>query len=400
MRDVSRERQLEQQLHHSQKMEAVGRLAGGIAHDFNNLVMVINGYGDMMLAHGQDGTLLRYAEEVTRAGERAALLTRQLLAFSRQQSLAPQILDLNATVASTERMLRRLIGEDIELQTRLGADLGCIRADPGQIVQVIMNLAVNARDAMPRGGRLMIETSGAEVEAGRASSPLPAGRYVVLSMSDTGFGMTSETQARMFEPFFTTKEAGKGTGLGLSTAYGIVTQSGGFIECTSELNAGTTFRVHLPQAEAPPDPLPRPEPRATGACGVETILLVEDEESVRRLVREGLQSLGYIVLDAGDGEEALAVASRHAQPVQLLLTDVVMPDMSGPELVRRLSRVRPETRWIFMSGYNEEATAHHGVVDGEVPYLQKPFSLGQLAGRIREVLDGAPASPDSPDSVN
>ena len=391
-RDVSRERQLEQQLHQSQKMEAVGRLAGGIAHDFNNLVMVINGYGDMLLGLAKEGSLRRYGEEIKRAGERAALLTRQLLAFSRQQILTPQLLDLNATVASTEKILHRLIGEDIELETRLGTDLGCIRADPGQIGQVIMNLAVNARDAMPQGGRLMIETASVQMDPGRISpsGPVPAGKYVMLAMSDTGCGMSLETQARMFEPFFTTKEASKGTGLGLATAYGIVSQTGGIIDCTSELGNGASFRVYFPRVDAPADAASRGESSATGTCGSETILLVEDEEAVRRLVREGLRSLGYRVLEASQGEEALSVASRHSGPIHVLLTDVVMPEMSGPELARRLSTLRADMKIMFMSGYNEEATTRHGILDASTPCLLKPFSLQALASRIRAMLDGSP----------
>jgi PAS domain S-box-containing protein len=406
MRDVSRERQLEQQLHQAQKMEAVGRLAGGVAHDFNNLVMVINGYGDMLLGLAREGPVRRYAEEIKRAGERATLLTRQLLAFSRQQVLSSQPLNLNTIVTSTEKILRRLIGEDIELETRLGNDLGSIRADAGQIGQVIMNLAVNARDAMPKGGRLVIETSSVQVEPGRmaASGPVPPGPYVVLAVSDTGCGMSAETQARMFEPFFTTKEAGKGTGLGLATVYGVVTQSGGFIECASEAGKGTTFRVLFPRINALPETRPEPEAGLAVARGTETILVAEDEEPVRRLVREGLCQLGYRVLEARHGEEALAVASRFSGEIHLLLTDVVMPEMSGPELARRMVAQRPTMKALFMSGYNEETTALHGMPVGEAVCLRKPFSVQSLGAGIRAVLDSGsrlppalpPGAPEGP----
>jgi len=388
-RDVTRERQLEQQLRQAQKMEAVGRLAGGIAHDFNNLLTAINGYSELLLTQTVEEPLRKYGEEIKKAGERAALLTRQLLAFSRQQVLEPQILNLNSVVASMEKMLRRVIGEDIELVTDLASDLGSIRADPGQLAQVIMNLAVNSRDAMPQGGKLTLATSNVELDEVQAchDGSLAPGSYVVLSVSDTGCGMSPETQAHIFEPFFTTKEQGKGTGLGLATVYGIIQQSGGSIVCTSEIGCGTTFGVYLPRVDQSPTVVAPCQAGPVYTRGTETILLVEDEESVRTLVSKVIRSLGYTVLEGRHGEEALAVAREHDGAIHLLLTDVVLPGMSGPELAKRLAPERHEMKVLFMSGYTDDAILHHGVRDANAAYLQKPFSPEALASKVRSLLD-------------
>jgi PAS domain S-box-containing protein len=388
-RDVTRERQLEQQLHQSQKMEAVGRLAGGIAHDFNNLLTVINGYSEMLMNQTAEDAVSKYGEEIKRAGERAALLTRQLLAFSRRQVLEPQILDLNSVVTSIEKLLRRLIGEDIELAIDLAVDLGRVKADPGQLGQVIMNLAVNSRDAMPKGGKLTLETTNVELETEHVLSDgaIPPGRYVRLAVSDNGCGMSPETQAHIFEPFFSTKEPGKGTGLGLATIYGIVKQSGGGIACTSRLNGGATFGVYLPRMDSVTTEEAVPEPESMNTRGTETILLVEDEEAVRKLVGGVLQARGYSVLDAPHGEAALAIAHQHRGSIHLLLTDVVMPGMGGPELARRLAPTGQELKVLFMSGYSDDAVARYGVPDPNFAFLQKPFTPDALASKVRALLD-------------
>jgi PAS domain S-box-containing protein len=390
VRLLEKEREKEEQLRQAQKMEAVGRLAGGIAHDFNNLLTAINGYSDLTLRRLPEGDpLRRNVEEVRRAGERAAGLTRQLLAFSRKQVLQPVVLDLNAVIAEMGRMLQRLIGEDVELRTTLDPQLGSVVADPGQIEQVIMNLAVNARDAMPSGGKLTVETGNVYLDEEYAARHVAVrpGAYAVLSVSDTGSGMDGATQARIFEPFFTTKELGKGTGLGLSTVYGIVKQSGGNIWVYSEVGVGTTFKIYLPRAASGSEEYRRGAEAEGTAGGRETILLVEDDEMVRSMTRIILSEHGYRVLEAANGAAALSLCERNEEPIRLLLTDVVMPGMSGRELADRLARTRPEVRVLFMSGYTDDAIVHHGVLDAGVAFLQKPFTPDALARKVRGVLD-------------
>jgi PAS domain S-box-containing protein len=390
-RDVTERRQLEDQLRQAQKMEAVGRLAGGIAHDFNNLLTAITGYSDLILRRLRaDDPLRRNVEEIKKAGDRAASLTRQLLAFSRKQVLQPKVLDLNAVVSDMEKMLRRLIGEDIELRTALASELGSVKADPGQIEQVIMNLAVNARDAMPNGGNLIIETENVYLNKGYATSHIAVnpGAYVMLTVSDTGEGMSEETKTRIFEPFYTTKEVGKGTGLGLSTVYGIVKQSGGNIWVYSEVGKGTSFKIYLPRVDEAAQEYKRNHEVEEFLYGTETILLAEDDNLVRRLVRAALEGYGYRVLEAEDGSAALSVSEQHEEMVHLLLTDVVMPRMSGRELADRLAQSRPETKVLYMSGYTDESIVYHGVIDAQTPFIQKPFEAEALARKIRDLLDG------------
>jgi two-component system cell cycle sensor histidine kinase/response regulator CckA len=380
----------EEQLRQAQKMEAVGRLAGGIAHDFNNILSVILSYSEMLVSDLPDGTSMRAdLEEIQKAGTRAADLTRQLLAFSRRQVLAPKLLDLDAVLAGMQKMLARVLGEDVELRIVKGSDLGKIKVDPGQMEQVVMNLVVNARDAMPRGGTLTIETSSRTFERKTDSSrlDLPSGRYVVMTVKDTGTGMDKATQSRIFEPFFTTKEQGKGTGLGLSTVFGIVSQSGGAVSVISEPGQGTMFEVYLPEVvivgvDAGAGPAGR-----TAPGGSETILLVEDEAQVRALARSILKSAGYHVLEAGDGVEALEVCTRFSGKIDLVLTDVVMPRMSGRELVEKLSSVRSDVKVLFMSGYTDDTVVRHGVQDDGLVFLQKPITPDLLRRKIREVLD-------------
>jgi two-component system, cell cycle sensor histidine kinase and response regulator CckA len=388
-RDLTERHRLESQVRQAQKMEAMGRLAGGVAHDFNNLLTVINGYAELILEQGPPGGVVRdLAEEIARAGDRAAALVNQLLAFSRQRGHAPAVLDLNAVVGGIITLLARLIGVDVRLQTRLSPDTGPVRADPGQVEQVLMNLAVNARDAMPTGGTLTLETGNAELGAAelRAYPGQRPGRYSVLTVRDTGVGMDEATLARAFEPFFTTKGE-KGTGLGLATAYGIVHRSGGHIEVASEPGRGTTFRIYLPQVEgraaaarsaAPPGELPH---------GRETVLLAEDEEAVRALARHVLRECGYTVLEAADGEEALRVAGAHPGPIHLLATDVVMPRLGGRELAERLLPQRPGTRLLYLSGYAHDPLLYQGGGAGAVAFLQKPFMPRDLAYKVRELLD-------------
>ncbi len=394
MEDVTETRMLEMQLRQAQKMEAIGRLAGGIAHDFNNLLMVISGYSEFLLERlGPDPQLRAPAQEISNATERATSLTRQLLAFSRKQMLTPKVLDLNEVVTENLKMLTRMIGEDIDLVMVPGAGLGAIRADPGQIDQVIMNLAVNARDAMPQGGKLTIETANVMLgeNFARTHSPLPPGEYVMLAISDTGVGMDSETQSRIFEPFFTTKGA-KGTGLGLSTVYGIVKQSGGFIFVDSQPHRGTAFRAYFPRVDGREDAsaaqegvsLPRPD------HGQETILLVEDESNLRRLARQYLEMQGYKILEAQDGAAALQIVQGHQGKIDLLLTDVIMPGMNGRELAGHITELLPEIRVLYMSGYTENAVGQDGMLDAGINLLQKPFSLPVLKDRVREVLDSEP----------
>ncbi len=392
--DVTAHHRLEEQYRQAQKMEAVGRLAGGIAHDFNNLLTIIMGCGEVLLA-GPDlvDESRELVGQVLRSCERAASLTRQLLTFSRRQALRPRVLDLNLAVRDTARLLRRLIGADVELVVDLDAALGPVRADPDQVAQVLLNLAVNARDAMPHGGRLTIQTDTATVEREPAEGELgmSPGRYAVLSVRDTGCGMTPEVQSRLFEPFFTTKEVGKGTGLGLATVYGIVRQSQGHITVDSSPGAGTTFHIYLPLAEgSPAAPAPPSESRPVSR-GRETVLLIEDEEPVRRLARMGLELVGYTVLEAGDAAEALAAFEQVAGKVDLVLADVVLPGAGGPEVVERLKAIRPDLKVVFMSGYAEDATPVHGVVTAGRPFLRKPFSPAALAEMVRAVLDRADA---------
>ena len=389
-RDLTDHRRLEAQFRQAQKMEAVGRLAGGIAHDFNNLLMVIGGYSELLLEKLKPADSRRRAlEEIRKASESAAALTLQLLAFSRKQVLQPQILDLNAVVSNINTMLRRLIGEDIELTMLPGAALDRVQADPGQVEQVIMNLAVNARDAMPHGGKLTIETANVNLDedyARRDGSAAP-GPYVRLSVSDTGCGMDAETRAHVFEPFFTTKERDKGTGLGLATVYGIVKQSGGYIWVYSEVGRGTVFKIYLPRAPGSAEARQQGEVQQTLPGGVETILVAEDDPAVRALVCGALASRGYTVQEARDGREALAAARGYKGPIHLLLTDVVLPHMSGRRLAERLLAERPESRLLYMSGYTDDAVVSHGVSAGKVPFLQKPFSASALSRKVREVLD-------------
>jgi PAS domain S-box-containing protein len=394
MEDITERRALEQQLRQAQKMEAIGRLAGGIAHDFNNLLMVISGYSEFLLEGlGPDPSLRGPAQEISNAAQRATSLTRQLLAFSRKQMLAPKVLDLNEVVTENLKMLTRMIGEDIDLVMVPDAAIGAVRADPGQIDQVIMNLAVNARDAMPEGGKLTIETSNVSLDENfaRTHAPLEPGEYVMLAISDTGLGMDADTQSRIFEPFFTTKGA-KGTGLGLSTVYGIVKQSGGYIFVDSQLHRGTTFRTYFPrvdgkeEAAAAQDSLGLPRPDH----GQETILLVEDESNLRRLARQYLEMQGYKILEAEDGAAALQIVAGHKGTIDLLLTDVVMPGMNGRELALHVTAERPDIRVIYMSGYTENAIGHNGTLYAGINLLQKPFSLPALKDKVREVLDSEP----------
>lgn len=381
----------QEQFLQAQKMEAVGRLAGGIAHDFNNLLTVINGYSDLMLESAPtDGRERSHLEEIRRAGKRAAALTRQLLAFSRKQVVAPKVLDLNAIVEGAQTMLRRLIGEDIVFVAHLARPLGQVKADPGQVEQVIMNLVVNARDAMPKGGKLTIETSNAELgeEYARSHAYVAPGNYVMLAVSDTGCGMDAETQSHIFEPFYTTKEQGKGTGLGLSTVFGIVKQSGGHVNVYSEAGRGTTFKVYLPRVEKPVEADAKSQAEDVSVSGTETVLLVEDEPGVRSLAQEALRLNGYRALVAGGAEEALALAASHRGAIHLLLTDVIMPGLNGKELADRLALSRPGVRVLFISGYTADAIGQHGILDAGVSFLPKPFTPHDLLRKLRQTLDG------------
>jgi PAS domain S-box-containing protein len=383
-------RHSEEQLRQSQKLDAIGQLAGGVAHDFNNLLTAINGYSQIVSKQLRPEDPLRlHVEEIRRAGDRAASLTRQLLAFSRKQVMQPRVLDLKIVVSEMEKMLCRLIGEDIELRTVMDAGLGNIKADPGQIEQVILNLAVNARDAMPNGGKLMIEAQNVYLDEEFATNHIAAvpGPYVRLSVSDSGSGMDKETKARLFEPFFTTKEVGKGTGLGLSTVYGIVKQSGGNIWFYSEVGEGTTFKVYLPRVDETAQLSISGAESEDDLRGSETILLAEDDEMVRSLVRGVLKTYGYKVLDAMNGGGAFLICERHEHPIHLLLTDVIMPEMSGSELADRLILLKPEMKVLYMSGYTDNAIVNQGILDSEKPFLQKPFTPDILAHKVREVLD-------------
>ena len=390
IRDVTERRRLEEQLFQSQKIEAIGRLAGGVAHDFNNLLTTIIGHSDIILMDLEENDRLRGdLEGIRRASDRAASLTRQLLAFSRRQVLQPKVLDLNRVIADTEKMLRRLIGEDVELSTILGPDIRRVKVDPGQMEQVIMNLAVNARDAMPQGGNLTIETANVDLDEVYAQKRrvVRAGRYVMLAVSDTGVGMDMETQSQIFDPFFTTKGLGQGTGLGLSTVYGIIKQSGGYIWVYSEPGQGTTFKVYLPRVEADADSVQKEHAPKEMLHGSETVLVVEDDEAVLKLAGRILRRHGYSVLEAQNAEEALSISSQHEGLIHLIVTDVVMPGMSGRELAGRLRSIEPETKVLFMSGYTDHAIVHQGVLDKDVTFFQKPFTSDTLVRKVREVLD-------------
>jgi nitrogen-specific signal transduction histidine kinase/CheY-like chemotaxis protein len=388
--DITERKKLEAQFRQAQKMESVGQLAGGIAHDFNNLLTVINGTAELAIAQLRPVDPLHDdLQEIRRAGERAAALTRQLLAFSRKQILQAQVLNLNTVVAEVETMLRRLIGEDIDLVVVPAEGLGSVKADPGQMEQMIANMAVNARDAMPKGGKLTIELQNVDIDEQYARqhgvAVLP-GPYVMLAISDTGIGMDEATRGQIFEPFFTTKGPGKGTGLGLSTVHGIVKQSNGFIWVYSEVGQGTSFKIYLPQVAEVADGQRR-GPTIASARGTETILVVEDVGGLRNLVKSMLESVGYTVLTATDGEDALRLLEDYKEPVHLVLSDVVMPTMGGRILAERFGRTRPEMKVLYMSGYTDDVVVRHGVLDEGMPFLGKPFTVVDLTRKVREVLD-------------
>ncbi len=398
--DVTERRALEEQLRQSQKMEAVGRLAGGIAHDFNNLLMVISGYSEFLLERlGGEPHLRGPAQEIASASERASALTRQLLAFSRKQMLAPRIVNLNDIATENLKMLTRMIGEDIDLVMIPGQNLWSVRADAGQIEQVIMNLAVNARDAMPTGGKLTIETANTTLDEdyARIHAPVRPGDYVMFAISDTGAGMDTDTQSHIFEPFFTTKGP-KGTGLGLSTVYGIIKQSGGYIWVYSEVGRGSTFKIYLPRVPSIEEPILQaaaaPFQFQNVDPGTETILLVEDEANLRYLARQYLEKQGYKVIEAADGAVAMQIAVAHEGIIHLLLTDVIMPGMNGRELAQRISEIRPNVKVLYMSGYTENVIGHNGTLEAGVRLLQKPFNLRDLKSKVREVLDATPTPPE------
>src|SRR5437763_3989386 len=393
VRDVTDQRRLQQQVLQSQKMEAVGRLAGGVAHDFNNLLTVITSYSDLVLEGLAPGDAKRDdLEQVRKAADGAAALTRQLLAFSRQQVVEPRVVSLNTVVEGLQKILRRVIGEDIEVTIALAPDLESVRADVGQLEQVLMNLVVNARDAMPTGGRLTVETANVEhdPEYARDREAAAVRRFAMLAVTDTGCGMDEATKARIFEPFFTTKETGKGTGLGLATVYGIVKQAGGFIWVYSEPGQGTSFKIYLPAVDATAE-------RTTAAAttpaprGTETVLLVEDAAAVRAVTKQILERQGYTVLEAPDGEAGLRLAQRHRGVIHLLLTDVVMPRVGGRELAEQLARLRPDVKVLYASGYTDDSVVRHGILESGTAYLQKPFSPESLARKVRDVLDAPPA---------
>jgi PAS domain S-box-containing protein len=391
VRDVTEQRLLQQQLVQAQKMEAVGRLAGGIAHDFNNLLTVITSYSDLLLEDlARDDPRRDDVEQVRKAAEGAAALTRQLLAFSRQQVLQPRVVSLNVVVSDLRKMLQRVIGEDVNFATVLASDLAAVKADVGQLEQVLMNLAVNARDAMPVGGKLTIETTNVELDTDytRMHHASAAGHFVMLAVTDTGTGMDEATQAKIFEPFFTTKGQGKGTGLGLATVYGIVKQSGGFIWVYSEVGHGTSFKIYLPRVAEAADTLRAGAPAAPAVPrGSETVLVVEDAPAVRAVARHVLERQGYTVLEAAGGDAALQLAAAHAGPIHLLLTDVVMPGLSGRQVAEKLAIRRPEMRVLYASGYTDDSIVRHGILEEGIAYLQKPFTPESLARKVRAVLD-------------
>jgi two-component system cell cycle sensor histidine kinase/response regulator CckA len=393
--DITKRLQLEAQFRQAQKMESVGQLASGIAHDFNNLLTVINGMSELVLTQvGADDPIHADVQEIGRAGERAATLTRQLLAFSRQQMLEVRVMSLNTVVAGMESLLQRLLGEDIDLVVVPTPSLNRVKADPGQLEQVITNLAVNARDAMPQGGQLTIETLNLTLDEDYALQhgvAVPPGSYVLLVVTDSGVGMDEATRASIFEPFFTTKAPGKGTGLGLSTAYGIVKQSNGFIRVYSEVGKGTSFKIFLPQVTEAAD-ADRPVPAVVSTSGTETILVVEDNDGLRKLATRVLEPAGYTVLGAATGDEALRLLERHEAPVHLLLSDVVMPGMSGRHLAEQLAQTRPGMKVLYMSGYTSDTIVRHGVLEAQMPFLNKPFTATALLRKVREVLDSEASS--------
>jgi two-component system cell cycle sensor histidine kinase/response regulator CckA len=383
--DVTGRRQLEDQLRQSQKMEALGLLTGGVAHDFNNLLTIITGYSQLILTKLSENDPNRHsAEQIVRAAERAGELTRRLLLFSRRRVPQAKVIDLNQVVTSLGTMMRRLLGEEVELQLKLAEDLGSVNADAGRIEQVVLNLAVNSRDAMPHGGTLSIETSNVTVGKGGVVKP---GAYVMITVTDTGTGMDAATQAHAFEPFFTTKRAGSGTGLGLYTVAGIVKQSGGTVDLTSQPGHGASFRVYLPRVDRVPVVTPVDVPKSAAVGGAETILLVEDDEMVRALVRETMESQGYNVLAASDPMEAHVVAGNYRGVIQLLITDVIMPKASGPQLAKQLLKISPQLKVLYMSGHTERAILKRGVRRKEVAFLPKPFTPAQLIAKVRDVLE-------------
>jgi len=388
--ETTERRQLEEQLLQSQKMEAIGRLAGGIAHDFNNILTAIKSYSELLIEDmSASRGRVEDVKEIREAADRAATLTRQLLAFSRQQILRPRVLDLNTTVRDLKSMLVRLIGADIQLNTRLADNLGMLTADPGQLEQILVNLVVNARDAMPGGGRIDIETSDVELDENysRKHASTPPGSYVMLAVSDTGQGMSREVQDRIFEPFFTTKEKTNGTGLGLSTVYGIVKQSGGSIWVYSEPGRGTTFKIYLPRVDDLADEIAVPAAVTNGRGGMETILLVEDDPSVRQVACRILRRKGYTVVEASNGAQALQRCAEQAREFDLIVTDLVMPEMGGLELAKRIRQTNPDTLILFTSGYTEDAVQRRSFLEPGAAFIEKPFTPARLAQRAREVLD-------------
>ncbi len=389
-RDVTAARQLEQQLFQAQKMEAVGRLAAGIAHDFNNLLGVISGYGEIVMSGlGAADPLREDVGQILKAADRAAASTLQLLAFGRKQVLQEQVVDLNAMISESEKLLPRLLGEDVEMSTQLEPGLGRVRADPGQLNQVLLNLILNARDAMPDGGRITIATSNEEVDStySTAHPNLHSGSYVLLSVTDTGQGMDATTQARVFEPFFTTKESGKGTGLGLAAVYGIVEQSGGQVYVYSEVGVGTTFKVYLPRIDEKAEAGAKEKGSEPARHGTETVLLVEDEAALRELLRKTFESSGYTVLVARDGKEAVELAASHVGSIEAMVSDVIMPGLNGPKVAELLAATRPEMKVLFVSGYSDESIFRNGVLRPGTAFLSKPFSLGTVLRRLRELLE-------------
>ncbi len=397
--DITARKKLEEQLRIAQRMEAIGNLAGGVAHDFNNLLAVILGCSDVLLdALPPEHPAVKKVEMIRKAGASAADLTRQLLAFSRQEMIRPRVLALEEVVEKVRAMLHRLIGENIELKVSVQPSLGHVKADPGQLEQVLLNLAVNARDAMPQGGRLTIEARNIELDESYKDEhrQVVPGQYVMLAIEDTGCGMDRATQSRIFDPFFTTKELGKGTGLGLATVYGIVKQSGGYVWVYSELSKGTVFKVYLPRVEQSAQPLEQKEPEVTVLRGCETILLAEDSASLREMAREYLESVGYTVLEAASGAEALHKSLEFDGAIHLLLTDVVMPEMTGPELAKRMTALYPGIKIIFTSGYTDDAIARQGVLDSAVAFVQKPYRPKALARKIREVFGQPDQRGESP----